>query len=162
MINAQKNPASKKISLAEMEPVLCELLSAGGSFRMTITGTSMLPTLHDGRDQVEISAPARPYRKYDLPLYKRDNGQFVLHRIVRIAPDGSITCCGDHQCVLEPGLRQDQMLGLVVGFCRKGKSFSADHLGYRIWVRFWMMLFPCRHFLVRVYHFVDRLRKKRP
>ena len=143
-----------------MEPVLREVLVAGGRFRITITGTSMMPTLRGGRDQVELALPDRPYRKYDLPLYKRNSGQFVLHRVISVAKDGSLSCCGDNQWTREPGLQQSQMLGLVVRICRNGREFPVEDRRYRLWVRFWVLVFPCRRLLLRAYHGMALLRRK--
>ena len=156
----QEIAETKSISLAEIEPVLREVLSSGGRFRMTITGTSMMPTLRGGRDQVELALPDRPYRKYDLPLYKRKSGQFVLHRVISVQNDGSLICCGDNQWVREPELQPSQMLGLVVRICRNGKEFSVDKFSYRLWVRFWVLVFPCRRILLRAYHGLASLRRK--
>lgn len=160
MPDDQKSIQTKSVSLAEIEPVLREVLAAGGRFRITITGTSMMPTLREGRDQVELSLPDRPYRKYDLPLYKRSSGQFVLHRVISLEKDGSLSCCGDNQWIREPGLQQSQMLGLVVRICRNGREFPVEDRRYRLWVRFWVLVFPCRRLLLRAYHGLALLRRK--
>lgn len=130
-----------------MYPVINEVLSGGGSFSLTITGTSMYPTILGGRDQVTlVKAPAQ-LKKYDLPLYRRKSGQFVLHRIVAVEKDGTYTCCGDHQWVLEPGLHQEQMIGIVTELTRKGKYFTADNKRYVRWVKFWVWFLPARKFV---------------
>ena len=77
-------------------PLLEEKLSEGGSVELPITGTSMLPLLVQGRDRVIISKADKQLKKYDLPLYKRDDGAFVLHRVVA-ACGGTYTMCGDNQ-----------------------------------------------------------------
>lgn len=142
----------RQFSLEELYPVIREQLDAGGDVKMTITGTSMVPTLKGGRDRVTFRRPEAPVRKGDLILYRRDSGQFVLHRIVSLPKDGTCTCCGDHQWVREPGIRQDQIVGLVTEITRKGKSFPISKLAYRLWVRVWVFLLPCRRALIRVYH----------
>lgn len=48
-------------------------------------GDSMLPILRQGKDLMVISRkPEDRLKKYDVPLYKRDNGQYVLHRILKV------------------------------------------------------------------------------
>ena len=76
------------IWLDELMPLISERLSAGGSVRFSPHGTSMLPMLKDGRDQVVLSPLPDKLKKYDLPLYRRENGQYVLHRIVKVVPEG--------------------------------------------------------------------------
>lgn len=135
------------IHLAEIFPVMSEVFENNGSFLLTITGTSMYPTILGNRDRVLLVRAPDQLKKYDLPLYRRDNGAFVLHRIVRVEKDGTYTCCGDHQWLKERGLRQDQMIAVVQELERKGKRFSADNPQYRAWVRLWTFLFPMRHLL---------------
>ena len=141
----------KEIHLAQIAPVMHEVLQGGGVFTLTITGMSMFPTLKGGRDRVSLTLAPERFKRGDLPLYRRADGSFVLHRIVAVAKDGTYTCCGDHQSRKEPGLKQSQMIGLVCEIERKGKRFSVQKLGYRFWVRFWMLLRPVRPFFFRLY-----------
>lgn len=152
MTDTQKQPVRKQVQLADLDPLIRETLAVGGAFRMTITGTSNLPTLTGGRDQVTLVQVNGRLRKYDLPLYIRDNGQYILHRIVSEQKNGTYTCCGDHQWKRERGIRPDQIIGYVSEICRNGKQFSVQNRAYRIWVRVWVFLLPCRGFLIRVYH----------
>lgn len=147
---------AKQISLADMEPVIRELLASGGAFVMTITGTSMTPTLIDHRDRVTLKQADLPLRRGDLPLYRRDNGQYVLHRVIGVQADGSYTCCGDHQWVPEPGIRDNQIIGCTAEITRKGKSFSVKKPGYRLWVSFWLSCLKWRKLLLRFYYFFRR------
>lgn len=145
-------PSVKKlINLSDMYPVIEEVLSAGGNISLTITGSSMYPTILGGRDQVTLVKAPEKLNKYDLPLYRRKSGQFVLHRIVEIAEDGTYTCCGDHQWELEKGLKQEQMIGLATEFVRKGRHFKADNRHYVRWVRFWVWFLPCRKYWFSFY-----------
>ena len=149
MSERQEAPV-RRMSLEELEPIIREAFAAGMTFKLPVTGTSNLPTLVPGRDQVILDAVLGPLRKGDLPLYRRDNGAYVLHRIVGIGKDGTYTCCGDHQWQKEPGVRPDQLIGVTVRLCRKGKLFSVRSLPYRFWVRAWTLLLPCRKLLIRI------------
>ena len=105
----------------------------------------MMPMLRDGRDQVLLSPLPERLKKYDLPLYRRESGQFVLHRIVAVGE--TYTCVGDNQFDLERGLRHEQMIGVVTEFTRKGKTYSVNDLSYRLYCRFWhYSRFPRRVF----------------
>lgn len=142
------------IRLDELMPLIRERLGAGESVRFSPHGTSMLPMLKDGRDQVILSPLPDQLKKYDLPLYQRDNGQYVLHRIVKVKDD--YTCMGDNQFVPECGLRHDQMIAVVTRFVRKGKEYSTDSFRYRAYCRFWCAVRPFRRFLIRVKNFILR------
>ncbi len=138
----------KQVRLEELLPVIAETLAAGGTVRLPITGTSMLPLLAAGRDTVVLAPVHGPLQTYDLPLYRRENGAFVLHRVVHVEKDGTYTCCGDNQWVKEPGIQKDQLIGVTARICRKGKEFPVTAKRYRLYVRLWAMLFPVRRYLV--------------
>ena len=87
--------SDREIRLELLMPLIKERLAAGQSVRFSPKGTSMLPMLRQGIDSVVLSPLPKRLGKYDLPLYQRDNGQFVLHRIV--AAEDSYTCIGDNQ-----------------------------------------------------------------
>lgn len=149
----------KQIHMAEIYPLIRQTLSDGGSFRLTITGTSMFPTLLGGRDRVTLIQPPTQLKKYDLPLYLRRDGSFILHRIVATAADGSYICCGDHQWILEQGIRHAQIIGVVSEIERKGKQFSADDRRYCRWVRFWVRVLPLRRLIFRIYGILGRIKR---
>ena len=86
----------KKVRLSEMLPAMEETLSAGGTVKLPITGTSMLPLLVAGRDNVVLKKADLPLRRFDLPLYRRKGGAFDLHRVVAVEKDGTYTMCGDN------------------------------------------------------------------
>lgn len=162
MNESDQTPLRQKVSLKDLEPLLLETLERGGCVKLPVTGTSNLPTLAPERDQVTLQKPMLPLKKGDLPLYKRDNGQYVLHRIVSVQEDGRYVCCGDHQWKKEKGIRPDQILGLTTVIFRKGREFSVENGRYRRWVRLWVFLLPCRRFFVRLYHIFCHLKRVFP
>ena len=136
------------IWMDELMPLIRERLAAGESVRFSPHGTSMLPMLKDGRSQVVLSPLPDKLKKYDLPLYRRDNGQYVLHRIVKVKDD--YTCMGDNQFVPESGLSHDQMIGVVTSFICDGKEYSTNCLQYKVYCRFWCALRPFRRIFVKI------------
>lgn len=135
------------LRLEQLLPLIQERLASGESVQFTPQGTSMRPTIYGGRDQVVLSPLPEKLKKYDLPLYRRDDGQFVLHRIVKVAE--TYTCVGDNQFILEEGVPQEWMIALTSGFVRKGKYYSVDSFGYRVYCRLWHWTRPIRHFGLR-------------
>lgn len=127
----------------ELMPLIRERIAAGESVRFSPNGTSMLPMLRQGVDSVVLSPLPEKLKKYDLPFYQRENGQFVLHRVVAVGD--KYTCIGDNQFCFEPGLDHNQMIGVVTAFTRGDREHSVDELGYRIYCRFWHYSRPMRH-----------------
>lgn len=133
------------VQLEQLLPLIRERLAAGEAVSFMPRGTSMLPMLRQGRDAVVLSPLPETLRKYDLPLYRRENGQFVLHRIVKVGD--TYTCIGDNQFRQEPGVRREQMIGLVTAFRRDGKEYSVNSPRYRWYCRFWHFSRPLRRVL---------------
>ena len=125
----------KQYRLEDLMPLIREQLAAGKTVRFSPRGISMLPMLRQGKDQVVFSPLPETLKKYDLPLYQRDNGQFVLHRIIEVGE--TYTCIGDNQFDPEPGLRRDQMIALVTAFRRDGRDIPVTNPGYQLYCRIW-------------------------
>ena len=138
----------KEIALDSIMPIFRETLAAGRSVQFSPRGVSMLPMIRQGIDRVTLSPLPDSLKKYDLPLYQRDNGKYVLHRIVKVGE--SYTCVGDNQFELEEGLRRDQMIALVTSFTRGDRIIPVTALSYRLYCRFWHYSRPVRHFWRRV------------
>lgn len=116
-------------------PVIRQQLDNGETVRFLPRGISMLPMLRQGRDAVILSPLPEKLKKYDLPLYRRDDGHYVLHRIIRVGK--TYTCMGDNQLDPEPGVRHDQMIGLVTAFTRDNQVVSVNAWQYRLYCRVW-------------------------
>ena len=131
-------------TMEQLMPLIRECLTAGQTVRILPRGVSMLPMLRQGIDSVVLSAVPEKLQKYDLPLYQRDDGKYILHRIVGAGE--TYTCIGDNQFVAETGIRHDQMIALVTGFYRGETYHSVEEPGYRLYCRFWHYSRPVRHF----------------
>jgi hypothetical protein len=152
----------KELRLEEIMPLITEYLSQGKTVRFFPRGISMRPMLRQGVDSVVLSAPPQALKKYDIPLYQRDNGQYVLHRVTKVGQ--TYTCIGDNQYMPEPGLRQDQMIAVVVGFYRGERFHDVKETGYRLYCRFWhhtrWFRFCWRHGIDFLRACLNRLRRK--
>ena len=133
---------NKQVRLEEWMPLIRETLAAGQSVEFSPRGTSMLPMLRQGVDRVVLSPLPERLKKYDLPLYQRKNGQYVLHRILRVGE--SITCMGDNQFIPESGLQESQMIGLVTAFYRGDKKIPVTDRRYWLYCRLWHKSRPVR------------------
>lgn len=126
---------SESFALAETEPIIKEVLASGGEFELYPRGTSMLPLLHQGRDSVTlVKRPDCHLNDGDIAFYKRSNGQFVLHRVMYRDENG-YTMCGDNQTVLEHGVTDNMIIGIVSSLKIDGKIITPDNKKYRRYVK---------------------------
>ena len=140
--------------LEQLLPLIKEQLEAGKSVRFKPWGISMLPMLRQGIDSVVLSPVPAKLRKYDLPLYLRDDGHYVLHRIVKVGI--CYSCIGDNQFTLENGLRRDQMIAVVTAFYRRNRKVSVKDLRYWFYCRVWHYSRPLRRFWRRGIGWIKR------
>lgn len=97
----------------------------------------MLPLIRPHQDVVVLRGDTGELHRYDVVLYKRKNGSYILHRILDINPKEYIMC-GDNQFVKEHGIQRDQILGVMEGFYRGEKKYiSVRSRGYRVYTRIW-------------------------
>lgn len=132
----------KVIPLEEMMPLIEEHLSRGKSVRITPKGISMLPMLREKSDSVVLSPKPEKIKKYDLPLYKRDDDKYILHRVV--SKKEPFCCVGDNQFEIEFGVRYDQIIAVVTSFNRGDKEYSVNDFSYKFYCRFWHYSRPFR------------------
>lgn len=125
----------REVALDELMPLFRQTLAEGRSVCFAPRGVSMLPMLRQGMDTVTISPIEGKLKKYDLPLYQRDNGKYVLHRVVRVAD--TYTCLGDNQFHKEPGIRQDQIIGVMTEFTRGEQRIPVTDWRYRCYCVLW-------------------------
>lgn len=105
-------------SLKDSEPIFRAVLESGGTFTLKPRGNSMRPTIIPGRDGVSIVRLEGEAQLYDILLYKRQDGSFVLHRVAAVEKDGTFTMCGDYQVILERGIRREDVVGVVTAIHR--------------------------------------------
>jgi hypothetical protein len=128
--------------------ILDELERSG--FIVTMTeGISMRPLIRSGIDAVHIIKKPETQKKGDVVLYKRDDGQLVMHRIVAVKKD-NYTLCGDHEIFREKGIREDQILGVMAGFFRGTRYVDCSRIGCRLYSILWRSLYPVRRLVIPV------------
>ena len=138
----------QEVMLEELMPLILERLAAGQQVSFSPRGTSMLPMLRQGKDTVVLSPVTGRLHKYDLPLFRLDDGKYVLHRIIQVGE--KYTCRGDHLYRAEKNIRHDQVLAVVTGFSRNGRTYSTNSLAYRLYCRIWVGSYSVRWFFYRV------------
>ncbi len=153
----------KRVPMDELSPILLGLINDGTDVTFTVTGQSMQPTVYNLRDTVVLTkCEPDKLKRLDIPFYVRENGQFVLHRIVRVHND-TYDMCGDHQYEIERGVPKSAVQCVVKGFTRKGVYHSCDEPLYRIYSFLWAICIPLRRpvfWIHRLFSKIFRRRKK--
>lgn len=116
----------QKLNMEKLLPFIEEAFNRGLDFQIPITGTSMNPLLYQNRDFVRIVKPQLPLKLGDIPLYRRNDGAFVLHRVVAIKDNGEYVMCGDNQFILEFGITDKNIIGVAKTLIINGEEIDTD------------------------------------
>ena len=134
----EKKPV-RLVDTQEYMEMIRALLEDGQEVSMIVTGNSMRPFLKHGRDKICMKKTDRKLRKGDIVFYRRENGQYVMHRILKCG-DQSYTLLGDGQIVPESGIRQEQIFARITKVQVRGKWIGPENFRWRffehIWIRF--------------------------
>ncbi len=122
----------KTVRLEEMLPVLLEKIEQGGEVVIPVTGVSMKPMLVPGRDYAVLKKAPEKLKKYDIPFYRRENGQFVLHRIVGEDENGYILI-GDNQREKEYSVKRSQIIAVLTAVEREGERIPVEKMKLRLY-----------------------------
>ena len=143
-----------------------ELARNGHSFFQTV-GDSMEPLLHNRKSTVIIQAKKAPLKKYDVALYHRPTGEYVLHRVLKVL-DGAYVICGDNRMWKET-VPEAWVIGVMTDYYpdERDRPISCSSEVYqrylktlrrRYWL-LWMRAFPGR-VRRKMISLVQRWRKK--
>lgn len=151
------NQKEARVSMEALSGVIEEVITSGRTVELTVRGNSMFPMLRHDVSVVRL-AKSEKLRRGDIPLYKRSNGAYVLHRIVAVG-DETFDCCGDNQWRIEKGIGKESVIAVVTDFKRTKKWHSCESLAYRTYVCVWIALRPIRHIFSAVKGRVRRIFK---
>lgn len=125
-----------------------QLLKDNGYYAAAVHGVSMLPLLVNHRDIAYIE-PADTVRRLDVVLFRRTNGQLVLHRVLKCQGDRfRIAGDNDRACEL---VTREQILGVMTAFSRDGKTVKVTSRRYRLYAALWNATPLTKAILQRVY-----------
>lgn len=118
-------------------------LSSNGFYVSTTVGVSMRPMLRNRRDRVIVKPIGeKRLEKWDLPLYRRPDGKYVLHRIIDVKEDHYVIR-GDNTYALEY-VPDAWLVGVVTEFYRGKRHVFTDSRAYRRYAAFWHAIYPLR------------------
>ena len=136
-----------------------EELQHHGKLIYTNVGDSMEPLIRQDRDLVVIEPVNGRLKKYDVPLYRRDSGQYVLHRIIKVRTDDYVIC-GDNRIRKETGITDRHIVGVLTAVIRKGKTIPVSSFRYKVYARTVCALYPFRFLWRKTKSFCRRIVRK--
>ena len=129
-----------------------------GRILRTNKGVSMMPLIRENRDVMIIEKVEGRLKKYDAPLYKRGD-EYVLHRIVKVRAD-SYDIIGDNCINVERGITDEQIIGVLSGVIRDGKTISADSFKYKLYCHLWCDLLFIRIGILKLVNIFRVIKRK--
>lgn len=141
----------KVVDTKEYVSMLRELVENGQEVQIIICGNSMVPFLVHKRDVAYFKKPDRDLRSGDIVFYQRKNGQYVMHRIWKVKPEGYYIV-GDAQDVIEGPVKEEQIFGLITRVQRKGKWIEKGNFYWEFFEHIWIHLIPFRKGLMKCWH----------
>lgn len=131
-------------------------LAVGHMVTFRVRGNSMRPFLEGGRDKV-VLAPPQKIRVGDVVLALTDSGNYFLHRVLLMEPDGACLLRGDgnrngrERCVL------GNIIGVASGFWRGNSFYSCQDWRWRFYSWLWIHLGPVRRVGLTFYNIGQRM-----
>jgi len=147
------------VPMEQLMPVIRLQLETGGKAPLQVTGSSMHPTLRHRKDSVLLVPVVQPLKKGDIILYRRANGAYVLHRIVKRPKGEELVCSGDNQYAPET-VAAEQVIAIVAELTRKGKRIPVSKNSYRLYVWLLTALFPVRRPVLALRRMLGKVRRR--
>ena len=129
-------------------------------YTLLVTGSSMYPFLINEKSIVYIRKPAsRSFKRGQILLFARHDGSYVLHRVLKVLPDGTLVMNGDSQSWTER-IPNIAVVAVVTKFVRKKHAVRVNSSGYRALTAIWMALLPIRTWIFKCGHCVKSAVKR--
>ena len=123
-----------------------EILKEQGKLVLMAEGNSMMPCIRPKKDVLILEPVKEKVCRHQVILYRRENGAYVLHRVMENSDHNSYVLCGDNQYRKEYGVQPEQILAALTGFYRGNQYIDCEkNKKYKQYVKLWCSpLFPRR------------------
>ena len=123
-------------------------IQSKGYIIYTNEGDSMMPLLRQHRDIMVIRKITEPLKKYDAVLFKRPNGAYVLHRIIKVCGLGQYRIAGDNRHFAET-VPEEWIIGILSEVIKDGRHISTQSDEYKAYLK----KVPIHRFKLKLRHF---------
>ena len=131
--------------MSEFDTSIEEAIDKNGEIMVCSSGISMYPMVRHRKDMVVIEKLNRPLKKYDVPVYRTKTGKIVMHRILKITPDGYIIR-GDNLFQNEYDIKNENIIGVLKAFYRNGKHVDCTTSKmYKFYIFYIRFSYPARY-----------------
>ncbi len=113
-----------------------EQLALRGEVYTTTTGNSMRPLFRTHGCAVRLVAYTGEAKRDDVILWRDASGKYLLHRVVKVTPEGYITR-GDNRIKNDPPILHEQVKAVLAGYYRGEKYVPVTARRYRLYVWTW-------------------------
>jgi signal peptidase I len=137
----------------ELMPIILEKIERNELAQLKVKGSSMEPFFHSDQTIVTL-AKANALKRHDIILFKSENDNYILHRIIHITKDDIITM-GDALRQKEV-VRFDDIIAKVIDFESNEKKVSVLSRKYRFKVKLWVFFRPFRRILMKLNRMLKR------
>ena len=143
-------------------------LKNGNFIIISTSGVSMEPLLHDKKKKNATQVLIRPLsdrpKTGDLPIFIRNDGKYVIHRIIKEITDENsgvkmYYTRGDN-CIGYEKVPPAAILGTVEEIYRRGRTIKAADRGYRMYVSIWNTIFPIRRVWYKLRIYIHKAARK--
>lgn len=134
-----------------------EQLNQKGTIAIVPGGNSMWPTLKHHGQAVIIRQKAERLKKYDVALFTRPDGKYVLHRVLEVLDDGYVFC-GDSLLYTEKVL-EEQVFGVMCGFYDKQNYVEVDDKNYIKKVEKWYRRKKLRYIRLKFFYLTNKIKR---
>lgn len=137
---------SSEYSLTTLEEAIAEK----GEIMVCTSGYSMWPMLRNRKDMVVVEKVTRPLKLHDVPVYRAPSGKVIMHRIIKVKPDGQYVIRGDNLFHKEY-YGDDDIIAVLKEFYRGGKRYvCAKSKAYKIYIFYVRSTYVFRHLLHKI------------
>ena len=138
----------KIISTKDLMPLISDILKTAERVRFTVKGNSMYPLIRGNMDEVEV-IKCDSIGKYDIVLYKRPDGAYVLHRVLK-KQDGALSIAGDFEQEIEHPVYENQVIAKVDNIIRAGgRVIPCSNKLYKVYCVAWSLALKNRRKILR-------------
>lgn len=87
----------------------------------------MEPLLHNRKSTVVIEKKRNTLKKYDVALFCRPTGEYVLHRVIKVM-DKAYLICGDNR-VYKEYVPEEWVIGVMTGYFENESNYYVSCSG---------------------------------
>ena len=113
-----------------------DLLEKNGILGFVTHGNSMWPFIKNKKTSVIVLKKEDRLSLYDVAFYVRPNGDYVLHRVLKVL-DGGYSVRGDSQLDIE-FVPENSVIGVLSGYYKGKKYIDCESQDYKDAVISWL------------------------